>query len=184
VPPIHGWLPEPFGSRSSRRPPRSGVSRPRARLRPVPDFRLRGIGWPLGAARPAAEAKRLAGFTPAGRRAGRPRHSNRAETRDELRSYRAASTARNATRLLCRNQYDNVKSGGADLDGHTGIHLRILVTRPAPTVRPPSRMANFRPSSMAIGWISETDMEVLSPGMTISVPSGSVTTPVTSVVRK
>src|SRR2546421_4721530 len=33
-------------------------------------------------------------------------------------------------------------------------HLRILVTRPAPTVRPPSRMANRRPSSMAIGWIS------------------------------
>lgn len=63
-------------------------------------------------------------------------------------------------------------------------HLRILVTRPAPTVRPPSRMANFRPSSMAIGWMSSTFMSVLSPGMTISVPSGSFTTPVTSVVRK
>ena len=33
-------------------------------------------------------------------------------------------------------------------------HLMILVTRPAPTVRPPSRMANFSSSSMAIGWIS------------------------------
>jgi hypothetical protein len=33
-------------------------------------------------------------------------------------------------------------------------HLRILVTRPAPTVRPPSRMANLSSSSMAIGWIS------------------------------
>ena len=63
-------------------------------------------------------------------------------------------------------------------------HLLILVTRPAPTVRPPSRIANRRPSSMAIGWISSTDMSVLSPGMTISVPSGRVTTPVTSVVRK
>ncbi len=30
-------------------------------------------------------------------------------------------------------------------------HFRILVTRPAPTVRPPSRMAKRRPSSMAIG---------------------------------
>jgi hypothetical protein len=37
---------------------------------------------------------------------------------------------------------------------------------------------------MATGWISFTKMLVLSPGITISVPSGSVTTPVTSVVRK
>ncbi len=66
----------------------------------------------------------------------------------------------------------------------SGRHFRILVTRPAPTVRPPSRIANLRPSSIAIGWISWTVMLVLSPGMTISVPSGSVTTPVTSVVRK
>ena len=63
-------------------------------------------------------------------------------------------------------------------------HWVILVTRPAPTVRPPSRIAKRRPSSMAIGWISSTDMSVLSPGMTISRPSGRVTTPVTSVVRK
>lgn len=60
----------------------------------------------------------------------------------------------------------------------------ILVTWPAPTVRPPSRMANFRPSSIATGWMRLTVMSVLSPGMTISVPSGRVTTPVTSVVRK
>ena len=63
-------------------------------------------------------------------------------------------------------------------------HLVILVTRPAPTVRPPSRIAKRRPSSMAIDWMSSTDISVLSPGMTISVPSGSLTTPVTSVVRK
>jgi hypothetical protein len=63
-------------------------------------------------------------------------------------------------------------------------HLLILVTRPAPTVRPPSRMANLSPSSMAMGWIRSTVISVLSPGMTISVPSGSFTTPVTSVVRK
>ena len=60
----------------------------------------------------------------------------------------------------------------------------ILVTRPAPTVRPPSRMAKRRPSSMAMGFCSSTVMVVLSPGMTISVPSGRVIEPVTSVVRK
>ena len=60
----------------------------------------------------------------------------------------------------------------------------ILVTRPAPTVRPPSRIANRSPSSMAIGWMSTTTMSVRSPGITISVPSGRFTTPVTSVVRK
>ena len=63
-------------------------------------------------------------------------------------------------------------------------YFRILVTRPAPTVRLPSRMANSRPSSMAMGWSNSTVISVLSPGMTISVPSGSVTVPVTSVVRK
>gem|GEM_PF-3174303 len=52
-------------------------------------------------------------------------------------------------------------------------YLLILVTRPAPTVRPPSRIANLRPSSMAMGLFSTTDMSVVSPGITISVPSGS-----------
>src|SRR4051794_6583146 len=60
----------------------------------------------------------------------------------------------------------------------------IEATTPAPTVRPPSRMAKRSFSSMAIGTISVTSMVTLSPGITISVPSGSVTTPVTSVVRK
>src|SRR5690606_24081320 len=58
------------------------------------------------------------------------------------------------------------------------------VTTPAPTVRPPSRIAKRSPSSMAIGLISSTLSSTLSPGITISTPSGSVTTPVTSVVRK
>jgi len=48
-------------------------------------------------------------------------------------------------------------------------------TTPAPTVRPPSRMAKRRPSSMAIGAISCTTIDTLSPGITISVPSGSST---------
>ena len=63
-------------------------------------------------------------------------------------------------------------------------HLMILMTLPEPTVRPPSRMAKPRPSSIAMGWMRFTWISVLSPGMTISVPSGSVMTPVTSVVRK
>src|SRR5437879_5050944 len=63
-------------------------------------------------------------------------------------------------------------------------YLRILITRPAPTVRPPSRIAKRRPSSMAIGLMSSTVISVLSPGMTISVPPGRSTLPVMSVVRK
>jgi hypothetical protein len=60
----------------------------------------------------------------------------------------------------------------------------ISVTTPAPTVRPPSRMAKFNPSSIAIGFISSTFITVLSPGITISTPSSSLISPVTSVVRK
>ncbi len=58
------------------------------------------------------------------------------------------------------------------------------MTRPAPTVRPPSRIANRKPSSIAIGEINSTFISVLSPGITISVPLGNDTAPVTSVVRK
>ncbi len=58
------------------------------------------------------------------------------------------------------------------------------VTTPEPTVRPPSRIAKRRPSSIAMGVISSTSITTLSPGMHISVPSGRVITPVTSVVRK
>jgi hypothetical protein len=60
----------------------------------------------------------------------------------------------------------------------------IEATTPAPTVRPPSRMAKRSFSSMATGTIRFTSIVTLSPGITISTPSGSVTMPVTSVVRK
>src|SRR6266852_5654150 len=63
-------------------------------------------------------------------------------------------------------------------------HSMMLVTTPEPTVRPPSRMAKRSFSSMAIGTINSIVMAMLSPGITISVPSGRCTTPVTSVVRK
>lgn len=63
-------------------------------------------------------------------------------------------------------------------------YLTTVVTTPAPTVRPPSRIANRNPSSIAIGLINSTDNSTLSPGITISTPPGKDTTPVTSVVRK
>ena len=61
---------------------------------------------------------------------------------------------------------------------------RIPVTTPAPTVLPPSRIANLKPSSIAIGVISLISIWILSPGITISVPAGRSITPVTSVVLK
>jgi len=60
----------------------------------------------------------------------------------------------------------------------------ISVTAPAPTVWPPSRIANRKPFSSATGVISVTSQLTLSPGITISTPVGSFTSPVTSVVRK
>ena len=60
----------------------------------------------------------------------------------------------------------------------------IFATTPAPTVLPPSRIAKRSPSSMAIGAINVTVILMLSHGITISVPAGSSSEPVTSVVRK
>jgi len=68
-------------------------------------------------------------------------------------------------------------------DRYVRAYASILVTAPAPTVRPPSRIANRSPSSIATGVISSTPIWMLSPGITISVPSGKVIVPVTSVVR-
>src|ERR687894_2011923 len=66
----------------------------------------------------------------------------------------------------------------------TACYSTISVTTPAPTVLPPSRMAKFNPSSIAIGLINSTFITVLSPGITISTPSSRRISPVTSVVRK
>jgi hypothetical protein len=52
-------------------------------------------------------------------------------------------------------------------------YLMIFVTRPAPTVRPPSRIAKRKPSSIAIGLPNSTFIVTLSPGITISVPDGN-----------
>ena len=73
----------------------------------------------------------------------------------------------------------------AELLSVTSVHyLMMFVTTPAPTVRPPSRIAKRRPSSIAIGTISSIFICVLSPGITISTPSARFTDPVTSVVLK
>ena len=63
-------------------------------------------------------------------------------------------------------------------------YLTILVTTPAPTVLPPSLIAKFKLSFIAIGVINFTENFPSSPGITISVPEGNVTSPVTSVVLK
>ena len=56
----------------------------------------------------------------------------------------------------CRYKYPRHPLGGAPGISvkDQSVHLMILVTRPEPTVRPPSRIAKPRPSSMAMGWIS------------------------------
>ena len=66
-------------------------------------------------------------------------------------------------------------------------YLSILETTPAPIVRPPSRMANRIPCSIATGQINSPVILILSPGITISTlePSSEVNAviwPVTSVV--
>ena len=63
-------------------------------------------------------------------------------------------------------------------------HTTMSEMRPAPMVRPPSRMAKRWPFSIATGAINTPSIETLSPGMTISTPAGRVMDPVTSVVRK
>ena len=63
-------------------------------------------------------------------------------------------------------------------------YVTMSDTRPAPIVRPPSRMAKRWPFSMATGAINSMSTATLSPGMTISTPCASCTVPVTSVVRK
>ena len=65
-----------------------------------------------------------------------------------------------------------------------GRHSTTAETLPAPTVRPPSRIANRSPVSSATAVSSVTSSVTLSPGMTSSTSSGSVTIPVTSAVPK
>src|SRR5437867_392599 len=59
----------------------------------------------------------------------------------------------------------------------------ISVTTPAPTVRPPSRIANRNSFSIATGVIRSIVIVTLSPGITISPPAAHVTTPPTPALR-
>src|SRR6185436_1264662 len=71
------------------------------------------------------------------------------------------------------------------LHGNDVAHQAIISsTVPAPTVLPPSRIANRSPFSNATGVINSITRFTLSPGITISTPSGNSADPVTSVVRK
>src|SRR6185503_6526201 len=72
---------------------------------------------------------------------------------------------------------------GARQRNDVAHYATISVMVPAPTVRPPSRIAKREPFSIATGVISSPMMSVLSPGITISTPSGRCSEPVTSVVR-
>src|SRR5204863_6674309 len=70
-----------------------------------------------------------------------------------------------------------------DVAHFSGPYSMISEIVPEPTVRPPSRIAKREPFSIATGTISSPVIAVLSPGITISTPSGSFSVPVTSVVR-
>jgi len=78
----------------------------------------------------------------------------------------------------------SVRLWGGHRDSLVSPYLTTSITCPAPTVRPPSRIAKRKPLSIATGTISFTDIVTLSPGITISLPSGNLISPVTSVVRK
>jgi hypothetical protein len=86
-------------------------------------------------------------------------------------------------RLIKNTMIVSFEADADFLFGHACTYSKILVTTPAPTVRPPSRMANFEPCSKATGTINSTVRFTLSPGITISTPSGRVMFPVTSIVR-
>ena len=93
-----------------------------------------------------------------------------AEFEDTLQNIPAASMTR--TSHACSWTHNNKN------------YSLMAVTTPEPTVRPPSRIAKRNPSSIAMGVISSISITMLSPGITISTPSGRWATPVTSVVRK
>src|SRR5687767_10709949 len=84
---------------------------------------------------------------------------------------------------LFRDCQSTINSAIANQKSGSASYAMISVIVPAPTVRPPSRMAKREPFSIATGVISSPVMSVLSPGITISTPSGRWSEPVTSVVR-
>src|SRR5512139_2297018 len=86
-------------------------------------------------------------------------------------------------RLIQNTMVVGFKPDANFLLGHACTYSKILVTTPAPTVRPPSRMANFEPCSRATGTISSAVRLTSWPGMTISAACGRVMLGVGGVVR-
>ena len=155
-------LPPPTRKKERRAPLQPGVPERAA----FPEIRWHGDESPAGGGpirmRPTAGNPRIAGKSPRADwivpRRGKSSH----------KTARARLSRRRDGPQTCRSE----------------AYFVIFETTPEPTVRPPSRIAKRRPSSIAIGAISLTPIVTLSPGMTISVPSGRITSPVTSVVRK
>ena len=70
-------------------------------------------------------------------------------------------------------------------DGYAAIQLGFGANKESRYTRPVlGQFKKRNPSSIATGVISSPVILMLSPGITISVPSGRLSTPVTSVVRK
>src|SRR5690348_15217461 len=63
-------------------------------------------------------------------------------------------------------------------------YFRTFETTPTPTGSPPTRTADPRPSSIGTGVIGSRVILMLTRCSTTSVPSGRLSPPVTSVVRK
>lgn len=102
------------------------------------------------------------------------------------RSRIVLSPGRHRTRCFCccRKRQEKAKPGrGKRIIFSYLDYAEIFATTPAPTVRPPSRMAKRVPSSKAIGAPKITFIVMSSPGITISTPAGNSISPVTSVVR-
>jgi hypothetical protein len=99
-------------------------------------------------------------------------------------SWHNSSTAKLKVYQQNRQAASYLESGsGSQFHTHSPYSI-ISDTVPAPTVLPPSLIANLNPFSIAIGLINSISNCELSPGITISTPSANVATPVTSVVRK
>ena len=75
--------------------------------------------------------------------------------------------------ILCVCEYRKLPYNEAVRKKDKPYYSMIPATTPDPTVRPPSRIANLSPSSIAIGVIRLIVIVMLSPGMHISTPSGS-----------
>jgi len=112
--------------------------------------------------RTVAAAFRRRVVSPLAVRAGQGNNITR-HVRTSFRDRTQGSHQNSARRACGRSARTEVRAG----------YSTISVTLPAPTVRPPSRMAKRRVFSMAMGQMSSTFMAMLSPGRTISTPSGN-----------